>query len=90
MALMALNQLIQSQLEEKVSNGWLTPEEAEKIWNQRSEVRVVIRKLYQVKGESLTLEEELGFIDQVFRLCLGDLGEEPFSVDSAAFRRWLA
>lgn len=87
MALMALNQLIQAQLEEKVAGEWLTPGEAEKIWNQRSEVRAAIRKLYRVKGESLTLEEELDFIDQVFRLCLG---EEPFLAESVGLGRWFA
>lgn len=87
MALMALNEFIQTQLEEKVAGEWLTKEEAEKIWNQRSEVRAAIRKLYRVKGESLTLEEELDFIDQVFRLCMGD---EPFSAESVGLQRWLA
>lgn len=82
---MGLNQFIEAQLREKVENEWLTKEEAKKIWRQRREIRVAIRKLYQAKGDGLILEDELMFVDQVFRLCLS---QEPFSVDSVALLRW--
>ena len=82
---MGLNQFIEAQLREKVENEWLTKEEAKKVWRQRREIRVAIRKLYQAKGDGLILEDELMFVDQVFRLCLS---QEPFSVDSVALLRW--
>lgn len=82
---MGLNQFIEAQLREKVENEWLTKEEAKKIWRQRRELRVATRRLYKAKGDQLTLEDELTFIDQAFRLCLS---EEPFSADSVALLRW--
>ena len=76
---MALNELIQDQLEEKVANEWLTEEEAKKIWEQRAEVRATIKRFYKLKGDELTLEDELVFIDETFRRCLR---EESLSVNS--------
>ena len=67
---MVLNELIQDQLEEKVANEWLTEEEAKKIWEQRAEVRAAIRRFYKLKGDELSLEEELVFIDETFQRCL--------------------
>ena len=60
---MGLNQFIEAQLREKVENEWLTKEEAKKIWRQRREIRVAIRKLYQAKGDGLILEDELMFVE---------------------------
>ena len=76
---MVLNELIQDQLEEKVANEWLTEEEAKKIWEQRAEVRATIKRFYKLKGDELTLEDELVFIDETFQRCLR---EESLSVNS--------
>ena len=76
---MVLNELIQDQLEEKVANEWLTEEEAKKIWEQRAEVRETIKRFYKLKGDELTLEDELVFIDETFQRCLR---EESLSVNS--------
>lgn len=76
---MALNELIQDQLEEKVANGWLTKEEAKKIWECRAEIRKDIKGFYKLKGDELWLEDELVFIDETFRRCLR---EESLSVNS--------
>lgn len=76
---MVLNELIQDQLEEKVANEWLTEEEAKKIWEQRAEVRATIKRFYKLKGDELTLEDELVFIDETFQRCLR---EKSLSVNS--------
>ena len=67
---MALNELIQDQLKEKVENGWLTKEEAKKIWEGRAAIRTAIKGFYKLKGDALGLDEELTFIDETFQLCL--------------------
>lgn len=69
---MALNDLIKTQLEEKVENGWLTKEESEKIWECRAEISKDIEEFYELKGDDLSLEDELEFIDETFQRYLKD------------------
>lgn len=69
---MALNDLIKTQLEEKVENGWLTKEESEKIWECRAEISKDIEEFYELKGDDLRLEDELEFIDETFQRYLKD------------------